>query len=291
MEHRNKTCPNCGRNELSAFLKVDDHFLTKESFNLLKCSSCLLLFTDPRPGLDKIGDYYKSENYVSHNSTKKGVVNRLYNLVRGYTLTKKYKLIIGLTEGRALLDVGAGSGHFVSRMKRGGFDVQGLEPDVDARSVAKSINGVVLDDLSVLHSIEANSKDVVSMWHVLEHVYQLNDDLEKICEVLKPNGVLLIAVPNYTSYDACYYQAFWAAYDVPRHLYHFEPNSLIPLVEQKGMCFEKMLPMKFDSYYVSMLSEKYKGGSLLNALRIGWLSNWKDVGGKSSSQIYVFRKK
>ncbi|MNU64011.1 bifunctional 3-demethylubiquinone-9 3-methyltransferase/ 2-octaprenyl-6-hydroxy phenol methylase [compost metagenome] len=291
MEHLNQsTCPSCGAQSFSTYLTVKDHFLSKESFNLELCDNCQLLFTNPRPTLDHIGDYYKSEEYVSHSSTKKGIVNRVYGKVRSYTLKKKIALLKELTSGKDLLDIGAGTGHFLAKAKESGFHVLGLEPDEDARKVALSENGIELKDLNLLHHL--NQKfNAITMWHVLEHVYNLQEDLEKISSLVNQDGVLIIAVPNYTSFDAQYYKEFWAAYDVPRHLYHFSPKSLIPLVESKGLKFEKMLPMKFDSYYVSMLSEKYKGGSLLKAMRIGFLSNKKAKEGLSSSQIYIFRKK
>jgi len=291
VEHLNQsTCPSCGAQSFSTYLTVKDHFLSKEDFKLELCSSCSLLFTNPRPSLEHIGEYYKSEEYVSHSSTKKGLVNRVYGWVRSYTLKKKISLLKQLTNGKRLLDIGAGTGHFLSRAKESGYTVLGLEPDEDARKVAMSENGIELKDLSLLHGL-SESFDIISMWHVLEHVYNLQTDLEKIVSLVNQNGVLIIAVPNYTSFDAQYYKEYWAAYDVPRHLYHFSPKSIIPLVESKGLKFEKMLPMKFDSYYVSMLSEKYKGGSMLNAMRIGFLSNWKAKEGLSSSQIYIFRKK
>lgn len=291
MEHLNQTsCPSCGEQSFSTYLTVKDHFLSKESFKLELCNSCNLLFTNPRPTLERIGDYYKSEEYVSHSSTKKGFVNKVYGWVRSYTLKKKISLLKQLTNGKRLLDIGAGTGHFLAKAKGSGYTVLGLEPDEDARKVAMSENGIELKDLSLLHELN-ESFDIVSMWHVLEHVYNLQPDLEKIASLVNQNGVLIIAVPNYTSFDAQYYKEYWAAYDVPRHLYHFSPKSIIPLVESKGLKFEKMLPMKFDSYYVSMLSEKYKGGSLLKAMRIGFLSNRKAKEGLSSSQVYVFRKK
>lgn len=291
MEHINQsTCPGCGANSFSTYLAVKDHFLSKEDFRLELCDSCQLLFTNPRPALERIGDYYKSENYVSHSSTKKGLINRVYGWVRSYTLKQKVSLLQELTSGRKLLDIGAGTGHFLAQAKSSGFEVLGLEPDQDARKVAMSENGIELKDLSLLHNLDRQF-DAVTMWHVLEHVYHLQEDLQKIVSLVNQGGVLIIAVPNYTSYDAQHYKEFWAAYDVPRHLYHFSPKSLIPLVESKGLKFEKMLPMKFDSYYVSMLSEKYKGGSLLKAVRTGFLSNRRARDGKSSSQIYIFRKK
>jgi 2-polyprenyl-3-methyl-5-hydroxy-6-metoxy-1,4-benzoquinol methylase len=272
------------------FLTVKDHFLTKEDFRLGKCTNCGLLFTVNRPDVNVIGNYYKSTDYVSHSSTKKGIVNRVYGLVRNYTLGKKVKLISELVAGTNLLDIGAGTGHFLARAKDEGFTVLGLEPDEDARKVAKELNTVDLLPLSELSSLGQERFDAITMWHVLEHVFELNTELESIIGALKKDGVLVIAVPNYTSFDAKYYKEYWAAYDVPRHLYHFAPEVIIKLVENKGLKFEKMLPMKFDSYYVSMLSEKYKGGSLLNAFRIGLLSNMKAKNGNYSSQIYIFRK-
>lgn len=291
MEHLNQsTCPSCGAQSFSTYLTVKDHFLSKESFNLDLCDNCQLLFTNPRPTLERIGDYYKSEEYVSHSSTKKGIVNQVYAKVRSYTLKKKIALLQELTPGKDLLDIGAGTGHFLAKAKEAGFHVLGLEPDQDARKVALSENGIELKDLSLLHHL--NQKfHAITMWHVLEHVYNLQEDLDKISSLIIQDGVLIVAVPNYTSFDAQHYKEYWAAYDVPRHLYHFSPKSIIPLVESKGLKFEKMLPMKFDSYYVSMLSEKYKGGSLLKAMRNGFLSNRKAKEGLSSSQIYIFRKK
>jgi 2-polyprenyl-3-methyl-5-hydroxy-6-metoxy-1,4-benzoquinol methylase len=272
-------------------MQVKDHFLSKEDFNLTTCEECLLLFTNPRPDKSRISDYYKSEDYVSHSSSKKGLVNRVYNQVRTITLNKKFRLIDRISPGKRLLDIGAGSGHFVGRMKIGGFDVVGLEPDQDARRVCAELNGFELDSLERLYDDSLGIFDVVTMWHVLEHVYDLQADLERISALVKPGGVFVVAVPNFRSYDATHYQSYWAAYDVPRHLYHFEPASIIPMIQKCGFDHQDTLPMKFDSYYVSMLSEKYKGGSLLKALWIGWLSNLRSSNGKCSSQIYIFKKK
>lgn len=290
MEHSSINCPGCLSTQNSSYLSVKDHFLSKEKFDLMLCEQCDLLFTHPRPDISIIGNYYKSEDYVSHSSTKKGLVNRIYNLVRSYTLNKKIKLIASLTNEKNLLDIGAGTGHFLNKAKLSGFQVTGLEPDEDARKMAATLNNVDLLPIDELSNILPASKDIVTMWHVLEHVYNLTDDLTSISTLVKENGVFIIAVPNYTSYDAQYYKADWAAYDVPRHLYHFSPKSIIHLVEKFGFTHEQTLPMKFDSYYVSMLSEKYKGGNLLNAIKTGFVSNAKAKSDRWSSQIYVFRK-
>jgi SAM-dependent methyltransferase len=284
-------CPACNHDQATSFLEVKDHFLSKEVFTLLTCDSCKLVYTTPRPSLETIGNYYKSEDYVSHSSTKKGLVNSVYNKVRNYTLNQKVKLVKRLVTGRDLLDVGAGTGHFLKRAQDNGFSVLGLEPDEDARKVAHEQNNVNLQTLDSLSTLTPSSYDCVTMWHVLEHVYNLQEDTKQIASLIKEKGVWIIAVPNHTSFDGTHYGSFWAAYDVPRHLYHFSPATIVPFIEQLGFKLEEQLPMKFDAYYVSMLSEKYKGGSLFNALRIGWLSNMRSKNGKCSSQIYVFRKK
>lgn len=292
MEHIKLTqCPACGSTEIKHVRDVKDHFLSQEVFGLDQCSACLLLFTNPRPAMDLIGEYYKSEDYVSHSSTKKGLVNSVYNKVRSITLNQKLKLVNTHASGKRLLDIGAGTGHFAAKMKSGGYTVTGLEPDEDARRVCKELNHVDLLPLENLYSDTLGKFDVITMWHVLEHVYDLHKDLLRITSLLETGGVFIIAVPNYKSYDAQAYGEFWAAYDVPRHLYHFEPASLIPMIEKLNFSLVEMLPMKFDSYYVSMLSEKYKGGSILSALKTGWKSNSRSKEGKCSSQIYIFKKK
>jgi SAM-dependent methyltransferase len=291
VEHKDILCPSCGSELVDFVMDVTDHFLSKEQFKLYHCSSCDLVFTWPRPEEARIGDYYKSEDYVSHSSTKKGLVNRAYNFVRSYTLKRKLKLVKALTDGRDLLDIGAGTGHFLKVMSDNGFNALGLEPDEDARNVASRESGIVLRRIQELHELGDSSFDVVTMWHVLEHVYNLRKDLQQITALIRKDGVLIIAVPNHTSKDAGKYGSNWAAYDVPRHLYHFSPASIKKLVEPFGFSLEKQLPMTFDAYYVSMLSEKYRGGSMLSALKTGWASNRAAGADRSSSQIYIFRKK
>jgi len=284
-------CPICGKDQFNEALKAIDHSVSKELFTITECISCGFQFTNPIPSEDEIGVYYKSEDYVSHSSTKKGVVNKIYLLVRKYTLRKKVKLVKKTAHGNAVLDIGAGTGHFVNACKNGGFDVLGLEPDKDARKFAQDNFNIILQDISNLKNLPDNSRDAITMWHVLEHVYHLKRDVADISRILKPNGVLLVAVPNRNSYDAQYYKEFWAAYDLPIHLYHFTPNDIHNLFDQFGFHVERILPMKFDSFYVSMLSEKYKGGNLFKAFFIGLRSNLRAKTGTYSSQIYILRPK
>jgi 2-polyprenyl-3-methyl-5-hydroxy-6-metoxy-1,4-benzoquinol methylase len=272
-------------------MSLKDNMITKEDFRIVSCKSCGFHFSNPIPSIDDIGRYYKSEEYISHSSSKKGFINSIYNRVRNYTLKQKVKLVSEFSTGKNLLDVGSGTGHFLYQAKLGGFSVQGLEPDSDAVSFAKQNFSLDLDPLASLYTIEANSIDVITMWHVLEHVYNLEKDFSQLVHVLKPNACLIIAVPNMESYDAKYYKELWAAYDVPRHLYHFRKKDISYLAEKHNCKLVDVKPMKFDSFYVSMLSEKYKGGNILKAFLVGLKSNIHAVkGGGYSSQIYILRK-
>ena len=293
MEHIKQydACPVCESTQFGTHLQVKDWMITHESFTIQKCNSCGFHFTNPIPNEETIGSYYKSEEYVSHSSTNKGLVNKLYNLVRNLTLDHKVSLIRSYSKGNSVLDIGSGTGHFLNACVKEGLFVQGLEPDVDARNFAKEHFDLNLQELDTLKAIETNSKDVITMWHVLEHVYHLKRDVAEMVRVMKDNGTLFIAVPNMDSYDAKVYKEYWAAYDVPRHLYHFQENTIKQLFSQFGLECVKIVPMKFDAYYVSMLSEKYKGGNIVKAFLNGLLSNLKSEKHGYSSQIYVFQKK
>lgn len=283
-------CPICDSEQLHDVMEVKDHMITKEMFTIQECQSCGFWFTNPRPSLENIGRYYKSEEYISHSSTNKGLVNKLYNLVRNYTLKQKRKLIEGLTSERTLLDIGSGTGHFANECKTHQWNVFGLEPDEDARSFAKENFNLDLQPLDNLYCLEKSSVDVVTMWHVLEHVYHLKQDVEQIVGLIRPKGYFVIAVPNRESFDANYYQEDWAAYDVPRHLSHFTEADMIRLLEMFHVKHVATKPMKFDSFYVSMLSEKYRGGGVSKAFLTGLKSNQKAKANNYSSKIYIFQK-
>jgi 2-polyprenyl-3-methyl-5-hydroxy-6-metoxy-1,4-benzoquinol methylase len=290
-------CPVCKSSKLGFGLSAIDHTVTKELFEIWECMDCTARFTQNVPSASVIGRYYKSQDYISHSDTKKGIINKLYHWVRSYTLLSKKRLVRKLTRLKTgtLLDVGAGTGAFAATMQKGGWRVTGLEPDETARKNAKLQYQLDLSAPAELYLQPAEQFDAITMWHVLEHVHDLHGYLDTFCKILKPQGTLIIAVPNYTSFDADTYAECWAAYDVPRHLYHFSPHSMDILTEQHGMQVVAHKPMWFDSFYVSMLSEQYKNGynNILAAFWNGWLSNWEafsDIS-KCSSVIYVIRKK
>jgi 2-polyprenyl-3-methyl-5-hydroxy-6-metoxy-1,4-benzoquinol methylase len=291
-----QVCPLCGNINTSIAFPVKDHSITKEDFILQKCISCNFLFTTPTPDLASIGRYYASEDYISHTDSKKGIIEQLYQLVRKRTLAGKRKLINSFIKKQNgnILDYGCGTGAFLNEMKINGWNTYGIEPDDGARAKAEQLMGCSLGIPNDLSTLPDAAYDVVTMWHVLEHVHDVNGTIQELKRVIKENGKLVVAVPNHEAYDAKFYGSFWAAYDVPRHLHHFTPYTIKTLMEKHGLKLIAKKGMWFDSFYVSMLSEKYKSGKInyLKAFFIGLISNlfaFSKVE-KCSSLIYVISK-
>jgi SAM-dependent methyltransferase len=283
-------CPLCGEESSHQVLEPRDWMLTRECFPICQCDSCGFWFTNPRPAKSDIGSYYKHEDYISHTSSKKGWFDRVFQLVRRYTLHQKVKLVQRYGPNSLVADYGCGTGHFVAQLKHAGYDAQGYEPDEDARRVTESELGFQTKSIEEFKELPLDSLDVITMWHVLEHVYELREDINCIVEKLRQGGYWIVAVPNRSAADAKQYGEFWAAYDVPRHLYHFVPNDMKRIANEFNLELVEILPMKFDAYYVALLSEKYKGGSVLHAAWNGLTSNRKAKFDDFSSQIYVLRK-
>ena len=289
-------CPVCNSIDLKIVLSVKDHSVSGETFSIVECNSCSLRFTQDAPDASAISAYYKSEDYISHTNTSKGLINKLYQAIRKKTLVKKRKLIersTGIKNGR-LLDVGSGTGAFVNGMKQKGWDATGIEPDKGARNVAKQLYDLNLSDTNEFYQLQENSFDSITLWHVLEHVHDLSTYVQQLKKILKGNGKLFIAVPNYTSLDGEIYKEYWAAYDVPRHLYHFSPRSIEILMKRNELKIIDYKPMWYDSFYVSLLSSKYKSRNTkwMSAFWNGLRSNLKAMSDakKCSSVIYVVNK-
>ena len=289
-------CPVCSTGPIHEAIRVKDHSVSGEEFSVWECSSCHFRFTQDVPDAQTIGPYYQSEEYISHTNTSRGLINRLYQAVRKRTLKSKRKLVqkqTGMGKGK-LLDIGSGTGAFVHEMENAGWMVTGLEPDPGARQVAKQSFGVTLQDTSGFFALPESQFDAITLWHVLEHVHTLHEYMDQLKKLLKPGGRILIAVPNYTSGDAAAYQSYWAAYDVPRHLYHFSPASMEKLAALHGLTVYTCKPMWYDSFYISMLSSKYRHGKtrLAGSFFQGLLSNLKATGNrrKCSSLIYIMGK-
>ncbi|MDO7884875.1 methyltransferase domain-containing protein [Hymenobacter cheonanensis] len=288
-------CPVCGSPDLHDKLQVQDKSVSQETFTIQQCAACGFQFTNPRPDAANIGKYYESDAYVSHNSAAQGLVNRVYKVARYFTVRRKVALINRLNGGRPgqLLDYGCGTGHFLAGAKRGGWQVTGLEPNARARHDATARVGQPILEASALAGLAPGSFDIISLWHVLEHVHALHDTLAQLIRKLRPGGKLLVAVPNAESLDAQHYRQNWAAYDVPRHLYHFAPAPMRQLLARHGLRLVQTLPLPLDAYYISMLSERHlapeRAGGPLAVLKAGYKSNQYAAqhGGHYSSVLYV----
>lgn len=277
----------------SIFLSVKDHSVSGEEFQLTRNSEYGFLVTTPQPTLDKLPEYYQSEDYISHTDSKRNVFEKVYHLVRTIALKKKLNLIDSFfSKEKMLLDIGCGTGDFLQIAQQNGWTVSGIEPNDEARKIANSKTNTSVFNTSHLLNFQDNSFDVISLWHVLEHLPDLENQIENFKKLLKPNGRLVIAVPNYKSYDAKYYKQFWAAYDVPRHLWHFNQDSISKLVSKESFEIIKVKPMWFDAFYVSLLSEKYKTEKMnfIKGFWVGLLSNVKALTSKeASSLIYIIK--
>jgi 2-polyprenyl-3-methyl-5-hydroxy-6-metoxy-1,4-benzoquinol methylase len=277
---------------LKPYLRCKDYTVSKEVFKILIDEETELLITSPRPDDVNLSKYYESEDYISHSNSHKSVFTKIYQIVRNYTLRQKIKLINSFgSKEKTLLDIGAGTGEFLFECHKDGWKVEGIEPNMNARKLAEEKTGTKLK--TQISELGTERYDVITMWHVLEHVPNLTEYVSQLNDLLNSNGTIIVAVPNHKSFDASYYGKFWAAYDVPRHLWHFSQTSIQKLFARENMKVNQILPMKFDAFYVSLLSEKYKKGkmNILKAFNIGWRSNLKAKHtSEYSSLIYVIKK-
>ncbi len=282
--------------ETTHFLTCKDYTVSNQKFDLLYDGKLDMLETFPQPKAEELSGYYESDEYISHTDSKETVVDKLYQIVKKHALSNKLKLINSFkTADKNLLDVGCGTGDFLLVCKNNGWKVTGVEPNTKAKIAAENkLNGKSASEIyPEINQINNEAQfDVITLWHVLEHVPNLEAYISTLKKLLKPNGVLIVAVPNFKSYDANHYKQFWAAFDVPRHLWHFSKKSIHLLFEKHEMSVVKILPMWFDSFYVSLLSEKYKNGkgNFLKAFYIGFISNIKAISTKEhSSLIYLLK--
>ncbi|MCX6250302.1 MAG: class I SAM-dependent methyltransferase [Bacteroidetes bacterium] len=287
------TCPVCGQSDFRQFLNVTDHFLSMEQFVVVQCVDCGFRFTNPRPEKPDIGKYYESTEYIAHNARKRDLLSYIYRGIRSISVRTKYRLIKKYSHGRELIDIGCGTGELPAYCAKNGYKVTGIEPNEAARHYATEFHGIEVYPESYLDAPGKKQFDVITMWHVLEHVHDLGTRMERIRELMKPEGTLIVALPNNDSWDSVKYREFWAALDVPRHLYHFTQATVKLLGEKHGFHLVKIVPLKFDAFYISLISEKYKTKkqNYFRAFLNGIKSNKsaRRNKGNYSSLIYLFK--
>ena len=286
-------CPLCKSKNIKNLIICEDHLVSGESFAINECQSCTFRFTNPRPENEELHKYYQSEHYISHTSKANSIRHFLYKTVRNYTLRKKLKLINGLSKKGSILDVGCGTGEFLKTCSNSNWNILGIEPDQKAREKAENLLGIkLLKNLFDCH--DENQFEIITLWHVLEHLPELNKTIKHLKQLISNTGHIIFALPNVDSYDAKKYKEHWAGYDVPRHLYHFSPVSFKKLMKNHNLKVKSIHPMKFDSFYVSLLSENYKNRffNYTRAFINGWKSNSYARKNKNnySSLIYIVKK-
>ncbi len=287
-----QNCPVCGSPHSSLKFKAKDYTVSNEMFHIVTCDSCRLIYTNPRPAAHEAGPYYHASAYISHSDTNEGIVNKLYHAVRKFTLQSKTNWIESEKKGtKELLDVGCGNGHFLAAAIEKGWNINGVELDSETAARAANLTGLTIAP-SLKEIDPAKEFQVITLWHVLEHVYELDEYFQFFKSRLAKDGKLLFALPNPASFDATYFKQYWAAYDVPRHIYHFTPATIAALAEKYGFRLKSSRGLIFDSFYISLLSNEYKTGNkrLLHSFCIGLLSNLRAMLGKPnySSNLYCF---
>ena len=284
-------CPVCHSNNINHIITAEDYLVTRERFQIDNCQNCGLRFTNPRPDDDQLAGYYDSEEYISHSDEGLSLVSTLYKIARTFTLRRKRQLIERLSQNKHLLDIGCGTGHFLDYCQQHDWQISGVEPNELARKQAEAKTNILIqDDIS---EITDTTFEVITLWHVLEHLPNLEQTMNQLKSLLAPGGVLIIAVPNFEAYEASVFNEYWAAYDVPRHLYHFNRNAVEHLANNHGLKIARTYPMKLDSFYISLLSNRNKTNSnkYINSFVTGLLSNIYAIKSNNySSLIYQIEK-
>jgi 2-polyprenyl-3-methyl-5-hydroxy-6-metoxy-1,4-benzoquinol methylase len=284
-------CPICHGQTFRKKTTTKDYTVSAETFHIIQCNQCSLGITTPRPDDKTLLTYYLSDEYISHSGKSNSIIDSLYLFARNYTLSWKHQIISKLTSARRMLDYGCGTGEFLKFMQNKEYQVEGVEPSELARGKASAL---LTQPIKSSLDNATGPYDIITLWHVLEHVPDLNQKLEALSEKLAADGVIVIAVPNINSWESTYYNEFWAAFDTPRHLWHFSRKSMETLLQKNHLKLVDTIPMKLDAFYISLLSEKYKNQNkqnfigMIRAFFVGLSSNTKAAkSGEYSSLIYI----
>lgn len=279
------------------YLSAQNRFATDQTFIIEKCNNCTFLFTNPRPDAREIHEHYESEEYISHTDRKSSPHEFLYHYTRKLMLKKKVNLLKQYSKGsnEYLLDYGCGTGSFLQAAQKAGYVSTGYEPDKGARNMATQKGVYVESTKNKIFELCNDRFDVVTLWHVLEHLHEFPKILDDFYRIIKSKGLLVVAIPMANSADALYFKKQWAALDLPRHLYHFTPETITASCTKAGFKLIKRKGMPFDSFYISLLSQNERNAkiiSIINAFAIGCMSNFKAIMNKNpwSSEIYIFSK-
>jgi len=293
---KHKNCPLCGSDKISVLHMCRDFLVSGDIFPVCNCGSCSFVFTNNAPGEQESAAFYVSDEYISHSDTGKGLINKAYHLVRKWMLASKFRMLReeSRLSSASVLDIGSGTGYFPVFLRQKGWECQGIEISDAAREAALARNNISLLPPAAILDIKSSGIDIITMWHALEHFYRPGDYLDASHRILKDDGLLVVAVPNHLSHDAKKYGGRWAAWDVPRHLWHFNPDSMQEMAEKHHFKLQSIRRLPFDAFYVSVLSEKNNNTPFplirgFIAGSVSWLGSIRNIR-TSSSLVYFFRK-
>jgi SAM-dependent methyltransferase len=292
-----RVCPLCLSDNKVLHLRCTDHLVSQEEFDIYRCGSCGFTFTDNYPDESETGRFYESSDYISHDDNARGFINKVYRLARVLMLGRKRRAITKITgrETGRLLDIGCGTGYFPGMMKNHGWEVTGVEPGKKARDFARTSFGIEVIDPGQISTLPSATYDCITLWHTLEHFHDPQSYAGEIRRLLSPEGICLVAIPNCSSYDALYFGKFWAAWDVPRHLWHFEPGTFSLFAEKEGFSIIKTMALPLDVFYISILSLRHKEITFpfAKGIALGFWFSLKAffVVCRSSSLIYFLKQK
>jgi len=299
MLERLTKCPLCKSGHFLNYQKIKDFAVSQASFTICNCTNCGLKFTNPRPTEEAVAPYYDFPAYFSHDNKAKNLTQLVYQSVRKYAVSQKLKHLASLKPLKGkYLDYGCGTAELLTKANKNGWKVTGIEPNEKARNLANlKLEGKIYETIDEL--AKGSSFDIITLYHVLEHVHLLRKTVKKLIKHLKSDGYIILAVPNPESHDAIKYAKHWAGWDVPRHLYHFNHQAIQNFGEIFDLQLNKEMPMRFDSFYVSLLSEGYinPNQSIVKkywkAIISGSKSNKEaaKTTGNYSSNLFVFKKK
>jgi 2-polyprenyl-3-methyl-5-hydroxy-6-metoxy-1,4-benzoquinol methylase len=267
-------CPLCGSPKTRFAFSCPDHLVTGEEFPLHQCNDCQFLYSGRLPSEADAQKYYDSPSYTPHATDRKNLMMRTIGFCRTFirqpikrTWVRKWsKKRMG-----TLIDIGSGTGEFAVFMQKSGWAVTCIEPNQDARNFCAS-QGLTVFDTDRVPTLPDHSFNVVTLWHVLEHVYDIHGTMQTIRRLLQPDGTAFIALPNYSSKEASWYGRMWTGYEMPRHPSHFSPATFAHLASMYDMEIVALRPFVLDAFYLSILSEQHRKGWFISALFHGLAS-------------------
>jgi 2-polyprenyl-3-methyl-5-hydroxy-6-metoxy-1,4-benzoquinol methylase len=230
-------CGLCGSQEQQVIRSVPvQRYGLAAYFQLVRCHTCNLVYLNPRPDKQESAAYYPPEYQADMRKVlQEAWANPITR--KGLEMVRRRRTPRCSHKGK-LLEIGAASGIYLQGQRELGWDVEGIEIDQESAEYARQKYGLTIhtgDAEEILPEMPEGTFDAVAMWHVLEHLHHPLQILREICRVLKPGGLLIVEAPNYGSPLVTLFGRYWFPLEIPRHLYHFTPQTLQAMFSRAGL--------------------------------------------------------